>query len=247
MIHFVVPFYNNEKNLENNILILSKFLAQHVKENYEIVLSNDGSEDRSLEIAQKLSDSIPRVRLVSYSPNRGRGFAVKHAARSCQGKFLIYTDVDFPQTTRLEHILPMLDCLRRNQIVIGSRFLKGSRTQRIWLRKVVGIVHRLMIKTIFFGLRVRDPDVGFKGFVLPTLKRMIALSRMDRWSWDLEMLVVARRNGLSMAEIPIDWNEKHEQYVSSVRLLKDAWEELVGMIRIKRNLVKRLYDFSGSI
>lgn len=243
MIHFVVPFYNNEKNLEDSILILSEFLAHHLKEDYEIVLSNDGSQDRSLEIAQKLADSIPKVRLVSYSPNRGRGFAVKHASRSCQGEFLIYADVDFPQTTRLEHILPMLDCLRRNQIVVGSRFLKDSRTQRIWLRKVVGIIHRLMIKTIFFGLGVEDPDVGFKGFMLPALKRMIAVSRMDRWSWDLEMLVIARRNGLSIAEIPIDWNEKYEQYVSSVRLFRDAWEELMGMIRIKTNLVKRLYDF----
>ncbi len=243
MVHFVVPFYNNEKNLENNVLVLSKFLASHLKEDYEIVLSNDGSQDQSLEIAHRLAESTPKVRVVSYSRNRGRGYAIKHAAASCRGEFLIYADLDFPQTTRLERILSMLECLREKRLVVGSRFLQNSRTQRIWLRKYVGIAHRLMVKIIFSGLKVKDPDAGFKGFALPALRKMIALSRMDRWSWDLEMLVIAWRNGLSIAEIPIDWNEKYEKYVSSARLLRDAWEELRGMIRIKRNYVKGFYDF----
>ncbi len=215
----------------------------YLKEDYEIVLVNDGSEDRSLEIARQLEKSASKVRVVSYSPNRGRGYAIKRAAVSCGGEILIYTDLDFPQTTALQHILSMLDCLRQNQVVIGSRFLKESQTQRIWQRKLVGIIHRLLIRILFSELKIRDPDAGFKGFSLAALRKMIPLSRMDRWSWDLEMLVIARRNGLSIAEIPIDWNERYEKYFSSVHLVRDSWEELTGMLRIKRNQARGAYDF----
>jgi len=244
LIHFVIPFYNNEKNLRNNVLHLSHFLEHQLKkEPYEIVLNDDGSSDRSLEIARELEGSIPRLRITGYSQNQGRGFAIKHATATCSGEFLIYADLDFPQTTNLFHILEMLSQLQKNQIVIGSRFLQESETKRRWPRRIVGVVHRLLVKSVFPWLGIKDPDAGFKGFHLALLKKMNKLSRMNRWSWDLEVLVIARTNGLNMTEIPIDWNEKHEKYVSTVRLIRDGWEEFRGMLQIKRNLRKGFYSF----
>jgi hypothetical protein len=90
-------------------------------------------------------------------------------------------------------------------------------------------------------LKVKDPDAGFKGFDLAWLQKMCRVSRMDRWSWDMEVLAIARANGLSIAEIPIDWNERHGAYASSVKLVRDAWEEFRGMFRIRRNLRKGIY------
>ncbi len=241
MIHFVVPFFNNEKNLEDNVLALHAFLVQNLGAAFEIVLCNDGSTDRSAEVATELGRLRPQIRLVGYAPNRGRGFAVRFAAETCFGEHLIYADLDFPQTTGLTHILDMVRCLQDNQVVVGSRFLRESKTRRIWRRRAVSRAYRLLVRLLMPGLKVRDPDAGFKGFRLDGLKRMNGLSREDRWSWDLEMLVIARTNGFTVAEIPINWNERHPGYVSSVRLFRDGWEEWAGMLRIRKNLRKGLY------
>ncbi len=128
-------------------------------------------------------------------------------------------------------------------VVIGSRFHPESRTERIWRRNLVGRAHRLAVRRFFPGLNVSDPDMGFKGFRQPEFGRLNRLSRMDRWSWDLEVLVIARRNGLPIEEMPIDWREKFEGYSTSVKLLRDSREELQGMLAIRRNLRKGLYDF----
>lgn len=246
MIHFIIPLYNKEDILEKNINCLNEFLKSHLKQEYEIVLSNDGSRDNTLEIAQSLEKSLPLVRVVGYSPNRGRGYAVKYAARSCSGNYVIFADLDFPQTTSLGRILEMIDSLKKNQVVIGSRFLPKSVTKRFLRRRFVSRAYRLLVKLFFPWIKIKDPDIGFKGFQTSSFLRINKLSQMDRWSWDLEVLIIARKNHLRINEIPIDWNEKYNKYTSSVKIFKDSWEEFSGMIRIKRNLKKGYYEFKDN-
>jgi len=241
MIHFVVPFYNNESNLEVNVRALYQFLDANLGDGFELVLCDDGSTDRSAEVAGALERSLSQIRPVGYSPNRGRGFAVRFAAETCRGEFLIYADLDFPKTTELGHILEMMRSLQDNQVVVGSRFLRESETRRIWRRRAVSWAYRLLVRLFFPKLKIKDPDAGFKGFRLDGLKLMNRLSCEDRWSWDLEMLIIARANGLAVAEIPINWDERHDRYVSSVNIFRDGWEELTGMFRIRKNLKRGLY------
>jgi glycosyltransferase involved in cell wall biosynthesis len=241
MIHFVVPVYNNESNLEENVRVLYEFLNVHLGDGFELVLSNDGSTDRSADIAGRLARCFPRLRVVGYALNRGRGFAVRFAAETCRGNYLIYADLDFPRTTALSNILDMEEALVRYPIVIGSRFLRESVAERLWKRKVVGLAHRLLVRLFFPKLKIKDPDAGFKGFQVERLKKISPLCHEDRWSWDLEILAIARANGISCLEIPINWNERHERYVTSVHIFKDGWEELTGLIRIGRRLRKGSY------
>jgi len=241
VIHFVVPFYNNEANLEENVRVLYQFLDAHLGDGFELVLSNDGSTDRSAEIAGRLGRSFSRLRIVGYVSNRGRGFAVRFAAETCRGEYLIYADLDLPQTTDLSNILDVKEALLRFPIVIGSRFLRESATERLWKRKVVGQAHRLLVGLFFPRLKIKDPDAGFKGFQAERLKKMNSVCREDRWSWDLEILTIARANGIDCLEIPINWNERHERYLTSVSVFKDGWEELTGLVRIGRRLRKGIY------
>jgi len=243
MIHFVIPFYNSEANLEENVRALYQFLDAHLGDGFELVLSNDGSTDRSAEIAGRLGRSLPRLRIVGYAPNRGRGFAVRFAAETCSGGLLIYSDLDLPRTTDLSSILDMKKALVRYPIVIGSRFLRESAADRRWKRKVVGQTHRLLVRLFFPRLKIKDSDAGFKGFRVEQLKKMNSVCLEDRWSWDLEILTVARANGIGCLEIPITWNERHERYLTSVSVIKDGWEELTGLVRIGRRLRKGIYRF----
>ena len=241
VVHFVVPFYNNESSLRADIAALCGFLNRASGEEYEVVLCNDGSTDASLAVAEDLEREFSALRVVGYDVNRGRGYAVRFAAGTCGGRFLIFADADLPRTTDLRHILTLRQRLDDHPVAVGSRFLRESGTRRFWTRNIVGRTHRFLAKILFPRLNVTDPDVGFKGFDLAWLRKMNAISRMDRWSWDLEVLVIARANALSIAEIGIDWNERHEGHTSSVRLVRDAREEFAGMLAIRRNLRRGLY------
>jgi glycosyltransferase involved in cell wall biosynthesis len=241
VIHFVIPFYNNEISLAENVGAIRSFLAKEFPGEFEVVLCDDGSTDGSLAAARNIQRSYPDVRVVGYASNRGRGHAVRFAASSCSGGQLIFSDLDLSRTTDLRHILDMNDRLKDVPVVVGSRFLRASTTRRIWRRAVIGLAHRFFVRLFFPELKIKDPDAGFKGFDLGWLQKMGRVSFMDRWSWDLEVLAIARANGLPIAEIPIDWNERHSAYASSVKIIRDGWEEFRGMFRIRGNLKKGRY------
>ena len=243
MLHYIVPVYNGRTALARNVGALDDFLAARCQIPYEIVLCDDGSTDGSAAAAAEIAAARRAVRTVGYPVNRGRGGAIKHAAESCPDGLVIYSDLDFPLTSSLEPILEMAGRLAEAPVVIGSRFHPESRTKRFWRRKLIGQVHRLTVRRFFPGLGVSDPDMGFKGFRQPEFGRLNRLSRLDRWSWDLEVLVIALRNGVPIEEMPVDWEEKFEDYSTSVNLLGAAREELLGILAIRKNLRKGLYDF----
>jgi dolichyl-phosphate beta-glucosyltransferase len=243
LLHYVIPVYNGKTGLARNVRTLHEFLESRFRDPYEIVLCDDGSTDGSAGAAAEIAAARPRVRAVGYAVNRGRGGAIKFAAESCPEGFIIYSDLDFPRTSELDPLLLMAERLSETPVIIGSRFHPGSRTERIWKRNLVGQAHRLAVRRLFPGLNISDPDMGFKGFRQPEFGRLNRLSRMNRWSWDLEVLVIARRNGLPIEEMPVDWRERFEEYSTSVNLLRDGWEEFQGMLALRRNLRKGLYDF----
>jgi dolichyl-phosphate beta-glucosyltransferase len=243
-LHYIVPVFNAEKILRTNIPILDDFLSAGLRDAYEIVVCDDGSADRTLELARELAESRPHIRTLGYSVNRGRGYAIRYAAETCSDRFLIYSDLDLPQTTKLDRILEMLRRLEDSPIVVGSRFLPESRTRRIRGRQMIGRAHRLLVGLFFPRLGASDPDMGFKGFRREAFRSIAPLCRMDRWSWDLEFLVIARRNGFGIAELAVDWEEKHEDYVTSVNLFRDSWEEFLGLLEIRKNLARGLYDLA---
>ena len=247
MLHFVVPFYNCAAQLPGNVLALRAFLERDRPGEYEIVLCDDGSTDGSRAAAERLAAGAPEIRVVGYAPNRGRGYAVRFAAAACAGGILIFADLDLPQTTDLSRIRNMADRLADVPIVVGSRFLRASRVKRLRRRDLMGKLHHLAVRLMLPRLKVKDPDAGFKGFDLGALAAIAAVSREDRWSWDMEALTIARANGLAIAEIPIDWNERHDAYATSVRLLRDAWEEFTGILRIRKALRRGRYALQSSV
>ncbi|MBN1274205.1 MAG: glycosyltransferase [Candidatus Aminicenantes bacterium] len=241
LIHFIIPLYNKETTVVKNVTSVQNFIQSKLRDEYEILLCDDGSTDRTYECARELAAHMPHIRIVGYSKNKGRGYAIKFAAKTCTGNRAIYFDLDLPRTTPLEKILEMVRTLENHPVVIGSRFHPLSCTKRKPVRGLVGRIYLLFTKWFFPKLKLTDPDMGFKGFHRSVLQQINKISRMDGWSWDLEFLVAARQNNIPIEEIPIDWNEQHEEYSSSVHIFKDGWEELRGMTRIRRNMKKGLY------
>jgi len=228
-VHFVIPLFNKGKSLREDVNQLTLFLSPILQDSFEVVLCDDGSTDDTRRQAEAAALANPQVRVMGYAQNKGRGYAIKYAGNNCGGEYLIYLDLDFSKTTSMQALIRMLEYLREHDVVIGSRFLPDSKTMRLPVRDFVSRVHRFIIRRLLPGLAITDVDVGFKGIRLSLLKELSGYSQQNRWSWDMELLVLARSRGVRIKEFAIDWNEKHDGYDSAVDIVRDSIEEFRGI------------------
>ncbi len=239
MIHFIIPLYNKSAVLIDNLEQIENFVKTHLNDKFEIILCDDGSTDDTLSQAKKFARSNPLIRVLGYEKNRGRGFAIKFAGNTCQGESVIYFDLDFPKTTDLFKLIEMIKHLQENDIVIGSRFLAGSKTMRFPLRAFISKIYRCLVYLILPELKINDIDVGFKGFRTPCFREINLYSKADGWAWDLEFLTIARAKGMKIKEFPIDWNEKYDGYASVINIFKAVFEEFCGILNVRIRSLKK--------
>lgn len=228
MLSVVIPVYNEADRLKENI----NFLESHLKNtgnDFEIVISDDGSTDKTIDVIKGLANKSKRIRFVRSKENKGRGAALKNAACCTNGSNVIFMDADLPLTADMKIIDSMIKYLGEQDIVIGSRFVEGASIKRKFHRMVLSKAYRSIVGVFFGDIGVRDYDVGCKAFNGKVFKEICPNIKSDGWPWDLEFLLVARKNGYKIKEIPLAWIETGR---SSVRIWKDPIDKLIGVLRI---------------
>ncbi|HLC63558.1 MAG TPA: glycosyltransferase [Candidatus Nanoarchaeia archaeon] len=208
MITFVLPIYNGAHLAERNLKRLCWFLTTQCVEGYEILLVNDGSTDNLEPVVSGLF--CKNVRLIGYPKNKGKGYAIKYAANFVSGDIVVMMDADLPTQIDLHVLYEILHNTREDVIVIGSRYLSGALVKRKLSRFLLSKTYWLVLKILFPSLEIRDTDFGLKAF---TQDNFIALNknvREERWSWDLELLLLARRKGMKIKEVPVSWEEDED-------------------------------------
>ncbi len=238
-ISMIVPAYNEEKILSDSVLKFDKFFSEK-NYSYEILVVNDGSSDKTKEIALNLEKVVENFRLVSYEKNQGKGYAVKLGMSEAKGKFRLMADAD--NSTPIEEIdgfLPFFD--EGYDVVIGSR-AKGGRGEnvkleqpfyRILLAKSANLIIRIMAVS-----GISDTQCGFKCFSSKSAEDIFPRMRIKRWGWDIEALAIAQRKGFKIKETPVSWFNRAE---SRVRPIKGAITTLIELIKIKWNIITGKY------
>ena len=222
MISFVIPIYNCGDKLEKNIIHLVDYLNKlHL--NYELILSDDGSIDNSFEIIKNLAKTLTWVRFVHCKKNKGRGHALKLTSGLINGSKVIFMDADMPLTTDLTIISDLISRLDQFDVVIGSRFLPHAKLKRRVHRDLFSKLYRFLVRFLFPNLNILDCDVGIKAFKKKVFVKINKKTRCDRWSWDLEFLLLANNRGLLIKEIPLIWDEPSE---SSLNIFSASFEQL---------------------
>jgi len=225
----VIPIYNEGERLEKSI----QKLVEHVdmlKKDYEIILSDDGSTDNSLETIKKLSKSNSRINYLHNKENLGRGNALKKACKAIKGSKVIFMDADTPLVADLTVMNEMLGCLDSHDVVIASRFLPESKTKRKIHRGIMSKTYRFLVRLFFPALMVSDTDVGFKGFKKSVFVKINKHIKSNGWSWDLEFMLESRKRKYTIKEIPLMWCEEGK---SSVNILRDSFAQLFSIFTLK--------------
>lgn len=215
MISVILPIHNEEKILKKNVKSLEATLTR-MFDDFEIILSEDGSTDKSPEIVKSLKSK--RVRILQNGKRMGKGAAIRYAASYANGNIIMFMDADL--ATNPEKVKELVKLLNDGAaIVIGSRYHRSSRSKRTLLRLAASKSFNFLVK-LLLGSKLSDHQCGFKAFrkdlILPILNKV----ENKNWFWDTELLIRAQRSGLRVDEIPIEWSEAPE---SKFRLLKDTY------------------------
>jgi dolichyl-phosphate beta-glucosyltransferase len=217
----VIPVYNEEKRL-SSLTDVALFLRGQAFTT-ELIVVNDGSTDETSRLLARL-DAQFGVRVLSYSVNRGKGFAIRTGILAATGAYRLFMDVDLSTPLKeIDHFLPLLG---RYDIVIGSRKREGAQilVRQPSLRENLGFVFTLTSRWLL-GLDVTDFTCGFKCFSASAAQTVFSRARIDRWGFDAEALFIAKGHGLTVHEVPVVWRNDEQTKVRFPRdLFGSAWE-----------------------
>ncbi len=233
-VNVTIPVFNEEVRLARSLPVLHRFLTEHGRFEWQIVIADNASTDRTHDLAQQLAGEYPNVRVV-WLPRKGRGGALKKVWSESNAAILSYVDVDL--STDLYDFPPLIEALVGGgfEVAIGSRLLKHSLTQRNWRREFISRCYNRLIK-VMLHTRFSDAQCGFKAITGDAARKLLPLVKDDGWFFDTELLILAERIGYRIFEVPVQWTDDPD---TRVKVLETAWKDLLGLWRVRRGLIAR--------
>lgn len=228
-IDVVIPVFNEEHALPGCIRVLDEFLADGFPLASTITVVDNASTDGTRAVAEGLAAQFERVRVLSIG-RRGRGLALRESWQASEADVVVYMDVDL--STGLDALLPLVAPLvnGHSDLAIGSRLAPGARTVRGPRRELVSRCYNIIVR-LTHGARFSDAQCGFKAARTEVVRPLLTHVEDEAWFFDTELLLLAEHNGLRVHEVPVDWVEDTD---SRVAVLRTAWDDLRGLVRVAR-------------
>src|SRR5213082_2483572 len=230
----VIPCFNEAARIGETLRLTLDYLTANAPES-ELIVVNDGSTDSTAAIArERLKDARIETRLLENFPNRGKGAAVRSGLLAAQKPIGLFFDADL--STPLEETAKVIEPIAcgKVDIAFGSRALDRRLIgqHQPWRREQAGRIFNLFVR-LAIGLPFWDTQCGFKAFRLDVCRPILEAARIDGFAFDVELLVLARRVGLRIREIPVHWNHAEG---SKVRFLHDGVQMLREVIAARNRL-----------
>lgn len=236
----VIPAYNEEKRLPATLGRITDYLEIHFP-NHEIIVVDDGSTDGTAAVVEAAIEHDKAIRLIRYMPNLGKGHAVKTGVLAARGSRVLVSDADL--STPIEEVEKLLPALADSAVAIGSRARRDARilAYQPWYRMALGknfnrIVRLLAVRGI------SDTQCGFKCWRGDAAREVFSRTRISGFAFDVESLYIARKLGLEIREIGVDWRNDPESKVHPVFHSLQMFREL---LTIRSFSLFGCYDESG--
>ena len=228
----VLPAYNEEDTIERTVQVtldtLGKFLPA---DTYEVIVAEDGCDDRTPDIATRMAEEDDRVRHIHSDERLGRGGALEYAFERAHGETLVYFDTDL--ATDMRHLEELVESVRSGEydVATGSRWLAENRADRPAKRGIPSFGFNTMVRTVLRS-DLKDHQCGFKALSRTAFEQLGPKVEDEHWFWDTELLVKAQREGYRVKEFAVDWEPKGDSKVDIVRdvfgmgsqILRTFWE-----------------------
>jgi dolichyl-phosphate beta-glucosyltransferase len=237
----VIPCFNEAARIGGTLRSTLDYLTANAPQS-ELIVVNDGSTDATAAIArEKLDGATIQTRLLENFPNRGKGAAVRSGLLAARQPIGLFSDADL--STPLTETPKLIEPIANDEVDIafGSRALDRSLigVHQPWRREQAGRILNLLVR-LATGLPFWDTQCGFKAFRLEVCRPILEAARVNGFAFDVELLLLARRAGLRIREIPVRWNHAEGSKVrffhDSLRMLREviAMRTQVGAIDLNR-------------
>jgi glycosyltransferase involved in cell wall biosynthesis len=237
----VIPAYNEERRLPRTLEAIFDYLRGRPYR-AEILVVDDGSSDGTCKIVTDLQSRYFPLRLVSNGKNRGKGFSVRHGMLEAVGDIMLFSDADL--STPIEEADKLIAALRDEgyDAAIGSRAMDRSliEVHQSAIREQAGIFFNTMVRWIM-GIEFSDTQCGFKAFRRERARIIFGQQRVERFGFDPEILFLAKRHGLRVAEIPVRWS--HDP-ATKVNVAGDGIQMFLELLRIRWTAFRGRYPRS---
>jgi glycosyltransferase involved in cell wall biosynthesis len=232
----IIPAYNEERRLPATLEKLHGYFSRQSFA-YEIWVVDNGSTDGTAEGVREFSRRDPSVRLAQTSA-RGKGVAVRTGMLLATGRYRFFCDADLSMPVEeFERFYPPR--LNDTDVAIGSREAQGARRfDEPPYRHFTGRIFSLAVKLLILR-GFEDTQCGFKCFRDDAAEDLFSRQRFNGWSFDVEVLYLARRRGYRIREVPISW---YYQSDSRIRLVNDSLRMFADLLRIRWNSLRGIYD-----
>ncbi|HKV23119.1 MAG TPA: dolichyl-phosphate beta-glucosyltransferase [Candidatus Acidoferrum sp.] len=235
-ISIVIPSYNEELRLPATLERIAAFLSTFGGA-AEVLVVDDGSKDRTAQIAESFRDRIPLLRVIPNGVNRGKGYSVHHGMLEARGRIVLFTDADL--SAPIEEATKLFNALKDHDVAIGSRALDRSliAVHESRFREFAGIVFNAIVRVILW-LPYVDTQCGFKAFLREPCRIIFEQQRIERFGFDPELLYLARHHGLRAVEIPVRWAHSP---ATKVNMLRDSVQMFLDVFTIRWNALLGRY------
>jgi dolichyl-phosphate beta-glucosyltransferase len=227
----VIPAYNEEMTVPGTVSAVRAWLEERGR-TYEIVVVDNASTDRTVEVLEPLLDGS-HVRLLRNEENRGKGYSVRRGMLETSGELRLMCDADcLPSLVSLDHMVALTGSA---DVVIGSRNTHGSQVDKTQpLRRRIASWNFLNLCRLVMNEPSRDIFCGFKLFRAEAAEAAFSRQSIDGWAFDIEVLALARRLGYTVREAGIVWNDREGSRLSMHRVLIPVLRELLAARRSVR-------------
>ena len=222
----VVPCYNEEQRLPSSIDLIERYLDAR-GEPYELILVDDGSVDGTRKLMDEAAARHASVRIVALPRNRGKGRALAEGVKASHGETVLVTDADL--STPIEQLAKLEAALGTGAgVAIGSRSIKGSRIEvaQPFYRVLMGKAFNLIVQMVLLP-GIWDTQCGFKLFRGDVARDVFADLTTDGFGYDPEVLYLAKKRGVRVAEVPVVWRNSAPTKVMAVRSSLDMFRHVL--------------------
>jgi len=227
--------YNESSIISDAVNTFSSYMEKRF-EDWELIFVDDGSVDGCGDAVEVAHEKDSRIRLCRYTPNRGKGYAVRTGVLAAQGDVILFTDCD--NAYGEEAVGRIADAITGSEadIVVGSRNLsKDGYEGYTFLRKLASKTY-IKVIAVAAGFKLTDSQCGIKAFRADIAKKIFSNCEVDRFAFDLEVIMIATKLNAVIGEIPVKIINHRE---STVHVLKDSVKMLRDVYRMKKRIKKQ--------
>ena len=232
----IIPSFNEELRLPRSLELIAAY-ANASNRSTEVLVVDDGSTDRTAEVAASFGDRIANLRILKNGENRGKGYSVRHGMLEATGEYVLFTDADL--SAPIEEADQLLCALQPYDVAIGSRAMNREliEVHESPFREFAGIIFNRIVRVVLW-LPFVDTQCGFKAFRRERCRIIFEQQRIERFGFDPELLYLARHHGLKSIEIPVRWSHSP---ATKINMMRDSILMFVDVFTIRWNAMLGRY------